>query len=464
MEPSTSRRAVAVGALVAIPLAAAIFQVASQAWVAPPLAVLILVAHFGWRQRTAATTALAVAVALAVALAYGAVLVSTTIANMVDPPQWDFRAFWVMSRVAALHLNFYEPEHARLLAGAFQNTPDFLPELDFPYPPPTMLLFAPLGWLDINDASRVWGTLQLIILALDIWLIWRLFQRDRGLLGALLVASLVLLLRPTQLTVEFAQTNFLVLFFVLLLWRDIGRPRAGLWLALGTWVKPLTAILGLFIVVRRRWAALAVGVVTALVLLAMTVAAYGLQPIRTYLVVNPVSSAPSWVYTQTINQSLLAMIVRATGGGPAGVSPFMNPLFVVAATAIVGTAGFITAYGAVISDELALSLLIPTALMLYPSSSTHYGVLLLVPLFYLISRQGSLPGGLLLVIAVAVTTYALAGGSRSFLADAGVWLVLAGLAAASIVEHVRLKRQRAHGLLSASELDLRRLTLLARYR
>jgi Glycosyltransferase family 87 len=460
--PRARSASLALIVMLALPLAIAIGLLASRGWVAAPLIALLLLVVYTVDRGSSRAKVAAMAIALAVILAYGAALVDTTVANVANPPQWDFRAFWILARVADLGQDFYDPANARFLAGAFQNTPDFLPELVFLYPPPTMFMILPLGWFDINTASAGWGLVHGLILALDIWLAWKLFLRDQGFLGLLLAAAAILLLRGTLQTIEYGQTNFLVLFFVLLVWRDRDRPRAGFWLALGTLVKPIVAFLGLFLLARRRWPAVAVAVATGVTLVGLSIVAFGVDTFSTYFVDNPAANAPAWAYTEDINQSVLAMIMRAEHI-TRDAHPLMNPGYLAAVLAIGATTIFVCMDREAVSDELALSLLLPTALLLYPSSTMHYTVVLIVPILYLISRRQAIPGGPVAVAAVVIGVYALAGGLYSFFAVAALWLVLTGLAVRSMVETRQLARRSVRGELTASEVALRRTAILARY-
>lgn len=424
------------GIVLAVPLALLAWPFVHYRWLPPVLVVVALLAY-QWALESGQDRTrrmVAAGIIFAPTLAFSTELVSVAIANTSSPPQWDFRLYWIMGRVGALGLNFYEPEHARRLAEAFTNSKDFLSELYFWHAPPTMFLLVPLGWFDINTASLLWQLVNGVALGLDIWLAYHLFLRRGGILGLLLSATLITLLYSTYLTVYFEQTNFLVLLALLLLWMDRTKTRAGLWLVLGSFVKPVLAPLGLYLLVRRRWTALASAAATASVLLTLSALAFGIPTFLAFFLANPThANTPSYLYDQSINQSLLAWILRATQQTD-NASPANLPYLIVGA-GLTALSCWLAWQRRLVSDELALALFVPLALMVYPSSLSHYGVLLVVPLAYLISQRETMPGGALTLSLLVGSIYALAGfGITTFFAEALAWLVLVGLAVRAVLK------------------------------
>ncbi|HUK63692.1 MAG TPA: glycosyltransferase family 87 protein, partial [Dongiaceae bacterium] len=268
--------------------------------------------------------------AVAVVLFYAGVYTAIIASNVVHPQDWDLVTYWLYGLVAAHGVNFYDPEHYRRLSDGIATSPEivaFVVNVGFNLPPPSIFLVLPLGWFSLHTASVLWYVPLVATAAVDVTLLTRLFV-GRSRAATLFVAALVLALRPAMATAWFGQTNFLVLLLLLLFWRDRDTLRAGVWFGLGMLVKPVFATLGLYVVIARRWrvAAGAAGVLAALSL--VTIAVFGWETFATYFVNGPVTRTPFGAYTEEINQSLLAVILRATHAEPTPGSPVTHPLFV----------------------------------------------------------------------------------------------------------------------------------------
>jgi len=367
-------------------------------------------------------------------LVYGATYAVIMASNVAHPPEWDFSISWFNGYVAAQGLNFYDPESYRRLAGALPLTPAlirFVISVGFHFPPPTIFLFLPLGFLDIRVAFVLWYVVMIGVIVLDAVLLARLFLGGTAS-GRLLAAALLLLLRPAMATVWFGQTNFFVVLMLLLFWRDRARLRGGAWIALAVLIKPVGAVLLLYAAIARRWrAVVGTGVVLA-ALSALTIAVFGWDTFATYFGHNPVGRMPAEAYTESINQSLLATILRLTGYDVGQRSPLLNPVFVVLGGGL-GAATAWLAHRAWTSgdDDLALAITIPFGLLVYPGTLAHYSVDLIVPFLWLWSRRLELPGGVVGVIAFLTAEFALINVSVE-LAIVGNTVAWLGIAAASV--------------------------------
>lgn len=166
--------------------------------------------------------------------------------NINKPPIWDFLTFWLNGQVAVRGLDFYEPESYQMISLPISPGDAFTSEIlevGFWYPPPTMFLFLPLGFFDIQIAMILWYIAHCIVLALDIGLLWKIFLGRTGLIGVVLVIALVIVLGGTLSTLRFGQTNFLALLMLLLFWRNQERQHSGMWLILGAFVKPFLLLM-----------------------------------------------------------------------------------------------------------------------------------------------------------------------------------------------------------------------------
>jgi hypothetical protein len=356
--------------------------------------------------------------------------------NSVSPPEWDIAAFWTFAKVAAAGANFYEPTAFHALAPALaRQHPDItgdplfvadVLDVGFPYPPPTMLFIAPLGWLDLQAAALVWQALTLLSLAALIVLLWNTFLRDEGWLGLAFVAAFVLTLRATYATVALGQTNFIALVLFLLFWRNEARPVGGLYLALAIAVKPLLAVLLAYLALRRSWRSLAVAVGTAAGLILAAVAVFGSAPLLSYLRDNPVLRLPLWIYSDNENQSLAAGMVRLLGYDLELGAPTAQPLYI----AVASTVALLTFWLSWRSRQppLALTLMVAAALLLYPQSWQHYTVFLIPALLLFWCERARTGLGTVLTVAFISAVFACVryeDGTLALVASLLSWIVLA---------------------------------------
>ncbi len=391
-------------------------------------------------------------------VAFGALVALRARSNVRTPPEWDVQAFWLYGKVAAAGRNFYltsafHDVYAGLAARdpLVTRTEVFSREVldvGFAYPPPTMLLMAPLGWMELRPAAAAWYALHAVALVVAVVLLWRTFLREERALGLAFAASLVLTFRATYTTFAFGQTSLLMLVCLLAMWPARGRPAGGVYAALGVLVKPVLAFAPAWLLLRRRWAALAASAAAGAALLAASAAAFGLDTVRSYAFEMPALRVPEWLYTVPENQSLVATFVRLADYDFARGTPLAHPLVVGASAAILVLTAWLAARLPDRFDDVALALLVPAALLVYPQSLEHYTVLLLPPLLLLLRRAEDLglsPGAALALIAVEFALVRYREGAVAVLASGVLWLVLVAASA-------RLIRAGQPGLLGARTL------------
>jgi hypothetical protein len=188
----------------------------------------------------------------------------------------DFANFWMAARLAA------EGRLGELydLAAYHAALRDMLapgePFMNFSYMPNALPLVRPLGELPYGAALALWqGAGLLAFSAAATGSLWPLGSAR---------AALVLLSPVVILVLGLAQaTFFLALLFVGAFRLLPRRPGlAGVLLGLLT-VKPhLGILLPVVLLLGREWRAMAFAALTALVLVALSLAAYGLEPWQTY--------------------------------------------------------------------------------------------------------------------------------------------------------------------------------------
>src|SRR5450755_4478166 len=90
--------------------------------------------------------------AAAVLLWYGSGLVHAAAGNVHVPREGDYACFWLYGHIAAAHQNIYDPAVFARFASPFTPSDEFraaVLNVGFPYPPPTIALFLPLGFIDL---------------------------------------------------------------------------------------------------------------------------------------------------------------------------------------------------------------------------------------------------------------------------------------------------------------------------
>ena len=379
-------------------------------------------------------------VALSIA-GFGGLVVARAVHNVIAPPEWDVQAFWIYAKVAVQGGNFYEPADMHRTAAPLQHeatplsaAPGFTREVldaGFFYPPPTMLLVGPLGLLSLRAAAFCWYLLLGTALVACIVALRRTFFPDGSRVELATVAALVLLFRPTYLTVAFGQTSFLTLLALIALWRTRDRPLSGVFLAAGTLVKPIFAFFVLYPLLRRNWRALALAAATGGLLSVITVVLFGPQVFLTYFTSNPIQRAPTSMYNLHENQGLLAAMLRMTHYDFMHGTPLLYPPFVIAAALIVGLTTWAALRLPRERGALALALMVPAALLIYPQSLDHYAMLLLVPLFYVWTHRAELGLSTGFTVALLTGEYGIIRydlGAIETLATFSLWLFLLGLA------------------------------------
>ncbi len=369
-------------------------------------------------------------VALGTSLVFGLNLIRLMRWNVNLPPEWDFYLFWVFGRAARLGLNPYDQANLLRVAAPLNPSQELLRELFFFHSPPTLFLFLPLGWFDIQKAYFVWYCMNGIVLLVDLLLMWKLFLSDAGANAALFILAMVVLLRSAFLTVAFGQTNFIVLLLVLLFWRDWKSARGGIWLALGIAVKPLFVFLLLFPALRRQWRVLGAAAAAGGMLLVLSALAFGPAMVLTYFTRNPLlNDLPVYLYTENMNQSLLATTLRLAHFDPAIGSPYANPFFWVTCIVLIGITCWLTWHLKENDAPWGLSLTVILALLIFPKTLEHYALLLIVPMTMLWSQRELLPGRTIAIAAVITVVYSLinARGAMVFVAMALAWIVVASV-------------------------------------
>jgi Glycosyltransferase family 87 len=349
--------------------------------------------------------------------------------NLAAPREWDFLCFWLWGKMAALHVDFYDPASALAIGKSFETTDQFsrlILHSGFWYPPPSMLLFAPLGLLPLRSALVIWYLVQAGFAVAAMWLLWRLFLRDQGLIGVVTAGAMVAVLPPARSTAWFAQTNFMLLVLFLLMIRDREKKRAGIFLAMGAIIKPYFLVLLGYFLIKKAYKTVAVAAAALLASLALSAVFFGLAPLESFITSNPTSRIPAYVYGEPINQSLSGMLVRSIGGTLEG-SILHQPVYLAIATLLGLTTAWIVRHE---NGQHGLCLCLLLALLLYPATLAHYSLLLIAPLLALWRDRRALLLGPAGVLGLFAVVYIILGWDRfeshNFWANLLLWGTVAG--------------------------------------
>jgi hypothetical protein len=361
---------------------------------------------------------------------YGAAQIREALSNIRAPAQWDYGCFWLYAHVARMHANLYDPRVFAHIALPFSIDADFarsVIDVGFPYPPPAIALFLPLGAFD--DVARGlawWYVAQLVAFGVAILALQRAFFPRSGARGFVLVSALALVLPALGTNTSQAQTNVFLLAPVALAFLFRDRMRGAFWGALAIWVKPYAVVLILADIAAWRTRRVAIALATIAVSLAASLALVGPQTFATYFRSNPSLREPTSAFTELENQSLLATILRLTHAarGP-HISLGREPLYLGLAVALLAlTTALCARYRA--QRDLCFALALLLGLLLYPGTLESYGTVAILPLLVLWSRRKTLAYREAGIAFVAAATILLQGPLHaSFVANVLLWLCCA---------------------------------------
>ena len=316
---------------------------------------------------------------------------------------WDFTAWFLWGKVAAQGLNFYLPESSQIIyntlnlpAANFEEFVDAIVNVGFLYPPPTMLYFWALGYMPLDLALKVWTSFIIIFLFACIYLVYIEFFRKDRLNGFMLASILVLILPMVNFTIVCSQTNFILLFYLLLLRKYADHKFAGVLLALAFFTKPFMLIFGLFFLLSKNWKAIAYFIVSALVISGITAFAFGIDTFMSYFFNNTTQRLPAWTFSEDVNQSLHAALLRAN------LISIDKPhvYLIIASIVLVATVIYLLYLQKRKQSDYIWAILLLVGLLIYPGTLNYYGVVLLFVTFQFFTTEKPLGLNLYLLIPV----------------------------------------------------------------
>src|SRR5581483_8542829 len=153
-------------------------------------------------------------------------------------------------------------------------------------PPTSVLLVAPLGYLDYPNATLVWNLISLAAFAASLWLLVDALQIETPAWSLFPLIALLLLCNPFRQQVYLGQFNLVLLLLCVGVWVAARSEKpwlAGGLLGLATAIKLFPGFLFVYFVLRRQWTVVAAGVMTFIFLTLATVACLGIETYRSYI-------------------------------------------------------------------------------------------------------------------------------------------------------------------------------------
>ncbi len=176
----------------------------------------------------------------------------------------DFGVYYVAARMLVAHQDIYDYD-----LQARQYLDMGLPRNEgiYAYPSALAIAVTPLAGLSFENATRVWNLINLLLLALSLWLISRTLNLF-NLLGVFYPLSIILfaLAQPTLWSFRAGQSNIWLLFLLSLAFWALHRDNdwlAGMAVGTAGMIKLFPLGLLLLFVFHRRMRATGAGVITA---------------------------------------------------------------------------------------------------------------------------------------------------------------------------------------------------------
>lgn len=309
-----------------------------------------------------------------------------TFFNIVE---WDFLCFYLNGKATVEGLSLYDPSSFSTvisnihfpftLSDSFYNGAI---KTGVIYPPATMLLLAPLGYLDLNTANIVWRIFVLSFLVIDVILINKIFKiHESQWIQLAIIVTLILIFPGSKGTLDVSQTNFFILFLLLLIYKDPDNWKAGIYLAIAVIVKPIPVVWALYFLINKKWKPLFSFTIAGMVIVLLSILQLGFNNFMTYFTSPPVLRIPSGSFSEDINQSINAIFSRISLQlGLDSALQHMN-VIVLLVTLILVVLTCIASYKlASKNPKFSFLIFLPLSLLIFPGTLTHYAVQL-IPLF-----------------------------------------------------------------------------------
>jgi hypothetical protein len=184
--------------------------------------------------------------------------------NQPNPPLWDFKWYYVASKLAHQHLSPFNTEIFNQSFCSLTQVCGFIPP--FVYPPNIIPLIWFLGYFSINTAFTIWIVMHILAIALVLWGANILLESRSLALRTICTISVALIY---GLVYDLQVGNIALFVAVLILWmfilarKDQDIP-AGICLGLAVCKPTLAALFILYFLLKRRFALVFVSLLTTI--------------------------------------------------------------------------------------------------------------------------------------------------------------------------------------------------------
>ena len=195
---------------------------------------------------------------------------------------YDFNSYYISAYATQKGLDPYDTDTLQLLAKELG-----VPKVtEYRYPPFNTLVFLPLSYLPYPAAVLLWRILNLALIALAVWLIWKTLSLPLSAETVLVIGLIIFTFDPLIYNLAIGQINLLILFLltgVAYAWTRQRQILAGVLLALAASIKIAPAVLFLYFLWKRGYKLVAAGVSAMIAFAAIAFLALGEQPTRKFI-------------------------------------------------------------------------------------------------------------------------------------------------------------------------------------
>jgi hypothetical protein len=204
----------------------------------------------------------------------------------------------------------------------------------------------------------------------------------------------------------------------------MNKASSGVWIAVGFCLKPILIALYAFPLFKKDWKMLLYSFLSLILISVLTILFIGQETFISFFTNNPIiKGVPDNFYTEEVNQSLLATILRITEISFSGVNPFFLPISLAAAAAILIPSLFIIYKLDRKDNFLSVALIISSAIIVYPGSIDSYSPLVIPILAFLVSYSDDNNVRLNFILMICFLVYTLMSFSP-FASHSLLWLLL----------------------------------------
>ncbi|MFA5972645.1 MAG: glycosyltransferase family 87 protein [Lentimicrobiaceae bacterium] len=329
-------------------------------------------------------------------------IIKFTIGAINSNEQFDFMCFYMQGQLGVHNMKFYDPHSFQMLLSKVnyplifeqhttvehfvfkEGIKNEILNVGLLSPPSTMLIFYPLALFDYQSSRTVFSVLVALFIILNAILANIVFlKKERSIFSFLLTFIIIAVIPGTYNTIYLVQTNFFLLFFIMLSFYKIDKPISGFYLALSVIFKPISGILLLYFIINKKWKPVTWFLVSSVILLSVTGFIWGSDNLTSYIISPPTQRLPHSIYIQEVNQSLIGLLNRNLE--IYGLSnSVINFIYFSLSGIMAGLTIIASKNLQKVNSQFSFLAFIPLMLLIYPSSLLHYMVYLIPVFLYFI--------------------------------------------------------------------------------